>query len=144
MHNIQVDRILTEKRGKCWHETKHRDSPYNKLDNVVDGLFVQFYCTCDRILGSSSDYYKKPKKDPAKDYIKFTSCKNPSPTTNWQDYGEVIEWAKGQKWWERLADGFLYEFSRKFYDDKYTDVDIISDKEKGSHALAEFIEREGV
>lgn len=66
----EIDQILTEAQGKCWHILEHYSS-----------------------------------------HVKCKLCKNihinriypnTSPTTNWEDYGKVLEWSQEQDWWEKF------------------------------------------
>lgn len=127
MTNEEVDRILAEARGLSKHETRHRVSGYNKN-------YIQFYCTCGRISGSSSDYRKNPEEGYSKFKCIFT---DPSPTTNWADYGVFLEWMKEQNLWQAFVQTL---FDKAEHDDQVGDTaNIFTNPQTGSHALAEFL-----
>ena len=111
--NEEADRILTEARGLCSHE-------WNIIDNKEAHCEIcNVYCTLKHL------------------------HTNPSPTTSWADYGEVIEWAKKQEWFKDFTFRLKVKCQGAWFKlpnntDK-NETEIMTDPEKGSHALAEFI-----
>lgn len=106
----QVNQILTEAQGKCGHEP------------IVTGKTVR--CAhCRLVFG----------EDGLIDLDKWNKA-NPSPTTNWQDYGECLEWAKKQDWWK----GFCTALVTTPYGCE--PILLMANPETGSRAIAEFLE----
>lgn len=107
MTNNEADRIVTEAMGECWH--------------IRDTHYARFVCTkC----GSTEE--DNPN-------LSF----RPSPSTSWDDYGKVLEWAQEAIWfkdftkwaWIQLTD-YWVEGALPFY---------YANPSKFTLALAEFI-----
>ena len=121
MKLINVDIFLAEARGLCWHEANRIPDAYG-----VDGI----YCK------------KCQRESPS-------NLNNPSPTTNWKDYGELLEWAKEQDdWWEEFRNWLWFTELRKLTYDAPKSCsgygegvpDCMLSPEIGSRAIAEFLE----
>ena len=73
MTNTQINQIIHEARGLCWHMIKYRK------DEIT---MPRFRCS------------KCPDRYPQN---------NPDYTSDWSNWGEALEWAQRQKWWADFA-----------------------------------------
>lgn len=110
MNLEKINRIIHEARGYCWHEPEERDN----------GWIVDSFC---------------PKCCQFSVYVPTINY-----TTDWSDYGPMLEWAMKQVWWHdfvymnRIVD-IDYNLVRYFLSDK------IFRPLYGSTAIAEFLEK---
>ena len=118
----QVDRIITEAIGACWHKYEVNSNCCLKCKTIH---LVRADGSLDR-------------------------TGNPSPTTDPTAYLEAMAWAKEQDWWEDFAQTLWYEANEQVAScmgclaSVYGIPFIILDPKLGSHALAQFLEgREG-
>jgi hypothetical protein len=115
--NEQINQVLTEAQEKCYHK-------------VGEELFnppVLKCKTCNKHISRSSWII---------DNGILRCILNPSPTTNWNDYGEVLEWAKKQGMWESFFSWLLIRESAF----NWNIANILTNPEIGSRAIAKFLE----
>jgi hypothetical protein len=112
MNDLELNKKLQEKFFGCWHEgyTFYQYEGFNKCDKC----------------GSPRPFF------------------NPSFTTSWSDYGRLLEKVMEEKKYHDFirflayGDGIIGAvYTHDIYNVK-TAVDIITDKQKGSRAIAEF------
>lgn len=111
MTNTEVDKVLAEKMRLCTHYFDW------------DSLKRMYICR-----GRDCKIEKKGGGS--------TLHSIPSPTTNWNDYGEVLEWAKKQMWFDEMV-SFAMDSS---YLGCHAIVNAFTSPSTGSHAIAEFLE----
>lgn len=80
MTDLEINRTIHEGMGECWHE----DS---------EGLWGEnpYGTGCKRCGTDQTEYpYDTP----------VLVNPNPSYTTSWADYGQALEWAQREIWWD--------------------------------------------
>ena len=75
MTQQQVNQIITEAMGLCWHEWDGR--------RKVNGYSEHFCSKCDQPWDWNCEI----------GHLDFST---------WQDWGRALEWAQGEEWWERF------------------------------------------
>ena len=78
MTNEQVNKIIHEARGLCWHE----------VHQISCKVLGELGCPC----GFTTYNVSFPLTE---EHLKL----NPDYTSNWSDYGPVLKWAQDQVWW---------------------------------------------
>lgn len=101
----EIDQALTERMGRCYCDWSF--DPEREIR-----IWICHDCSA----------YKVKKFKP----------KNPSPTTNWQDYGELLGWAKEQEWWMEFCIWLTVHPT-------LLDINAITNPETGSRAIEEFL-----
>lgn len=103
MNEIEINQILNKAMGKCWHEWIS-----------TRGGFICIATCKSHFLG-----FSKPQA-------------NPSYTSSWQAYGEFLEFAQKQDWWDEFLVIILgWGLDNEFY--------VLLNPLQGSTAFAKFL-----
>lgn len=122
---IERNKFIHEKiMGLCWHEWPNGTKILKSIDSWIECV-----------------------KCNIKHSVRHPVSENPSYSTNWQEYGNLIEHSKKQEWWKKFTEwlamwclGLLDE--KSIEEMEYSD-DIMLDPDRGSLALARFNGWEG-
>lgn len=153
MTELEINKTIHEAMGKCWHEPLpfHRCSKkvphnghcwfcqkpifYEQSKSVVitqEGLTASICdsLNCSEIQQKYIDEYGHPKD--------LNIYRTHSYTSSWSDYGQAIEWAMKQEWWDRFKTWFCCEEINKT-EIWWNASNRLLNPLRGSIALAEFI-----
>lgn len=111
MTELEINKIIHEARGLCWHEWEPQESHWNCCG----------FATCKKC-GVNTD---REERDYQEQY------QNPSHTSSWADYGPMLEWAMKEPWW--------YDFVEEIYDTPKVMLFHMLNPLRGSTAIAEFL-----
>ena len=109
MTNTQINQIIHEAMGLCWHEVKEKE-----YGNCIH---------CHEDVGWR--------------VAKGTNL-NPDYTSDWSDYGKALEWVQMQEWWADFAYKVRQVLPTHHIMALFLREDLLAPR-KGSIVFAEFI-----